>query len=623
MTSRSGRRATRADQPDRARVRDLLRLAAEHRLAVTLAIVLTLIGSAVGLTQPLLAKQVIDSAGRGEQLWMLMLGLAALFVGQAVVNAFGRFLLERTGEGVVLGLRRRLTARLLRLRMSAYDDHRLGDLISRVSTDTTVLRDVVAQSFVELVAGGLTAIATVVLMLWIDPALFAMVALTVAVAAVIVASLLARIRAASEHAQGSVGAMTADLERALGAIRTVRASRAEAREAQRIGELAESAYGAGVRTAKLASLMSPAVELAVHGSFLVVLLVGGMRVAAGSASLGELVAFLLYATYLVVPLAEVLQATGTLAKGMGALQRIHGALALPLEDEDEGVTSDRPDLLPRQTDPGDTAQVPAMEFRDVWFRYRDQLVLQGVSFTLPPRSKTALVGISGAGKSTIFALIERFQDPERGTILFDGQPFDALGRDECRARIALVDQNTPVLFGTLRDNLVYAAPQATDAEIEDVIELVNLNELIDRLPHGLATQVGERGNTLSGGERQRVAIGRALLTRPALLLLDEPTSQLDAINEAALARTVAGMTKNCALLVIAHRISTVRDADQILLLDRGAVIATGTHQELISTSALYHDLAVSQLVSGTASELAAPTGDVAVGGSLRHAGHHR
>jgi ATP-binding cassette subfamily B protein/ATP-binding cassette subfamily C protein len=559
---------------------------------MTIAIVLTLLGSALGLAQPLLAKRAVEAAGAGTRVWPVMVGLALLFVGQAAVGSVSRYLQERTGEGIVLGLRRRLIARLLRLRMTSYDEHRAGDLISRVSSDATLLRDVVAQSFVDLVAGGLTAVAAVVLMIWIDPVLFGLVAATVAIATAVVASLLAGIRAASERAQTSVGAMTADLDRALGAIRTVRASGAERRETERIAARAESAYVAGVRAAKLASLMSPAVELAVHGSFLLVLLIGGIRVGGGEASLGDLVAFLLYSTYLIVPLAGVFHAAGTFAKGLGALQRIREALALPLEEDGSPAA---PEPAPAPTVP--TTAGPILEFRDVWFRYTDRPVLQGVSFAIPPRSTTALVGMSGAGKSTIVSLVERFYDPDRGAILFEGRPFDRIDRSALRARIALVDQNAPVLFGTLRENLVYAAPHATAAEVDRVVELVNLTDLVERLPRGLDTPVGERGAALSGGECQRVAMARALLTRPALLLLDEPTSHLDAINEAALAHAVAAATRECALLVIAHRMSTVRHAAQILLLDDGVVVARGTHDELVGSSALYHDLAAGQFLT--------------------------
>lgn len=580
---------------DRATAAHLLRLAAEHKAAVATAIGLTIIGSGLGLVQPLLARQVIDAAGRSELATGLLLGLAALFISQAVIDAAGHFLLERTGEGIVLGLRRRLTSRLLRLRMSVYDEHRLGDLISRAGTDTTMLRNVVAQSFVDLATGALTALGAMALMLWIDPVLFGLVAVTVVVAAVVVSSLLKGLRAASERAQHSVGTMSADLERALGGVRTVRASRAEDREAARIDGRATTAYRAGVHTAKLASLMSPAVELAVQGSLLLVLLVGGMRVAGGDASLGDLVAFLLYATLLVVPLSGVFEAIGTIYKGLGALQRVRDALALPVEDD--GIAAERRPAA-RIRGNGSTPTC-ALELQDVWFGYRKQPVLQGVSFTVPHRSHVALVGRSGAGKSTIFTLIERFYDPEYGSIMLGGRHVEELGRAECRNRIALVDQNAPVLHGTLRDNLVYAAPHASDAEVDGIVDLMNLRELVDRLPQGLANQVGERGGALSGGERQRIAIARALLTRPSLLLLDEPTSNLDAINEASLGRAIDRVQRHCALLVIAHRLSTVRRADRIVLLEAGAVAATGSHEDLLERSALYHELATAQLLADT------------------------
>ncbi|MFD8495980.1 ABC transporter ATP-binding protein [Amycolatopsis sp. NPDC059657] len=567
----------------RARVRDLLRLASGHGKVLAAAISLTVLASGLGLVQPLLVRDAIDTAGHRPLSWWLMAGLAGLFVLQAVVDAAGLFLLERTGEGVVLGVRRRLVAHLLRLRMRVYDEHRLGDLIARLSVDTTVLREVVAQASVQLVAGVLGGAGTVVLMLLIDPVLFLLVLATVAVAAVVVVSLLGRLRVAGEQTQRSVGAMAADLERALGAMRTVRACRAEQREERRIGVLAESACAAGVRAARLTSVMSPAVELAIRGSLLVVLLIGGTRVAAGATTLGNLVAFLLYATYLVVPLAAVLQAAGLIQKGMGAMQRVHEVAALPLED-DTGV---------RFPVPGESA-APVLEFGDVWFSYEERPVLRGVSFRVSPRSIVALIGKSGAGKSTVFSLVERFYEPASGAIRLNGADLAPMRPRECRSRIALVDQNAPVLHGSLRENLLYAAPGADDGELARVVDLVNLTELVDRLPGGLDTPVGERGNMLSGGERQRVAIARALLTRPELLLLDEPTANLDAVNELALSHAIGRISRECALLVIAHRLSTIRQAGRIVVLDEGRVVAEGTHDELVETSRLYCHLIAEQ-----------------------------
>ncbi|MGY5079682.1 ABC transporter ATP-binding protein [Streptomyces nigrescens] len=599
--------------PDRSTwgaVTTMYRLTTGHRASVVVATVLTLAGSALGLAQPLLAKNIVDAGGHGRTFWPLLALLATLFVTEAATGAVGRFVLERMGEGVVRGLRHGLIGRLLRLEMNQYHRHRTGDLISRVTTDTTLLRDVVSQALVDLVTGALAAAGAVVLMAWIDPLLLLLVALTVATAAVVVASLLKGIRAASARMQGSVGAVAAELERALGALPMVRVHRAEEREAARIGTRVDAAYDAGVRTAKLASVMSPAVELAVQGSFLLVLVIGGLRVNGHANSLGDLVAFLLYASYLVLPLSSVFRAVGLMQRGMGAYQRIAQALALPAEPEEvvehaeaaEAVERTGPGgcvvrAAPRRAERTGKGEAPALALHDVRFGYvPDRPVLNGVSFTVPRHGQVALVGRSGAGKSTIFALVARFHEPDSGTLLFDGRPAAELSRGACRARIAVVDQNTHVVHGSLRDNITYAAPDAGDAEVRRVVELARLDGVVRRLPGGLSGVLGERGNTLSAGERQRVALARALLARPALLLLDEPTSHLDAINETALTTLMKEAAQECALLVIAHRLSTVRHADRIIVLEEGRTVASGSHEELLTTSPSYRALAAGQML---------------------------
>ncbi|MFI9256834.1 ABC transporter ATP-binding protein [Streptomyces sioyaensis] len=605
--------------PDRSTwgaVATMYRLTTGHRASVVVATVLTLVGSALGLAQPLVARNIVDASGHGRTFWPLLALLATLFVTEAATGAVGRFVLERMGEGVVRGLRHSLIARLLRLEMSQYQRHRTGDLISRVTTDTTLLRDVVSQALVDLVTGALAAAGAVVLMAWIDPLLLLLIALTVATAAVVVASLLKGIRAASAHMQGSVGALAAELERALGALPMVRVHRAEDREATRIGKRVDAAYDAGVRTAKLASVMSPAVELAVQGSFLLVLVIGGLRVNGHANSLGDLVAFLLYASYLVLPLSSVFRAVGLMQRGMGAYQRIGQALGLAAEPvehvelvqspesiEPEAVERAASDVcvarvaVPRRGEPTGRGETAALALHDVRFGYvPDRPVLDGVSFTVPHHGQVALVGRSGAGKSTIFALVARFYEPDSGTLLFDGRPAAELSRGACRARIAVVDQNTHVVHGSLRDNITYAVPGASDAEVRRVVELAQLDGVVRRLPGGLSGVLGERGNTLSAGERQRVALARALLARPALLLLDEPTSHLDAINETALTTLMKEAAQECALLVIAHRLSTVRHADRIIVLEGGRTVASGSHEELLTTSASYRALAAGQML---------------------------
>ncbi|WND40447.1 ABC transporter ATP-binding protein [Streptomyces sp. BB1-1-1] len=590
-----------ASRTTRGSVASLFRLTSGHRRSITVASALTLAASALGLAQPLVAKHVVDSSARGELLWPFLLLLCGLFVAEAATGAAGRFLLDRMGEGVIRMVRHGLVSRLLRLEMREADRHRGGDLVSRVTADTTLLRDVVSQALVDLLTGCLVSAGALLLMLWLDPLLLLLVVLTVALAAAVVTTLLKGMRVASQHMQASVGAVAAELERALGALPVVRVYRAEEREERRIGERVDSAYRSGVRAAKLAAVMSSAVELAVQGSFLLVLVVGGMRVGSGGAgSLGDLVAFLLYASYLVMPLSSVFRAIGLIQRGTGACVRIDEVLALPQEPQE----AQRSTEAPGRTAPGappatPRLPAPALELTDVRFGYvPDRAVLRGASLTVPRRGLVALVGRSGAGKSTLFALVARLYEPDAGTIRFDGRPTAELSRRECRAGIALVDQNTHVLEGTLRENITYAYPGATDDDVLRVVRLTRLEHVVRRLPGGLDGRLGDRGGTLSAGERQRVALARALLARPRLLLLDEHTSHLDAVNETALIRTLNAVSRDCAVLVIAHRLATVRHADRIVVLEDGRTVAGGRHDELFASSPAYRELATAHVLGG-------------------------
>ncbi|MFD3803838.1 ABC transporter ATP-binding protein [Streptomyces sp. NPDC058619] len=569
--------------------RDLLRLLRGSGRTVGAALALTFVGTALGLLQPLLTMRLIDRVSADRAVAALGVTLAALFLVQAALEAAGQYLLDVTGESVVRRLRRGLVERLLFVRLRELDGRRAGDLLSRVGTDTTMLRDMVAGSFVQLVTVTITGVGAAGLMLWIDPVMFLVVAGTLVVAGVLVAGVMAGIRTSTEQALAGVGAMTADLERALGGIRTVRAARAEHREAERIGADIDAAFTAGVRSAKLGSVVGPAMEIAVNGSFLLVLLVGAVRVSDGSMSVSELVAFLLFATYLVMPLAGLFNALSLIQRGLGSLRRIEDVLRLPVEQDPE---DDTPVPLPG---PAASPAPPLLELRRVSFAYDDRPVLRDVSFSVPRTGLIALVGRSGAGKTTIVSLAEKFHEPDGGHVLFDGADVRGVDPRDLRARIALVEQHAPLLYGTLRDNLVYAKPGADEREIREVLRMVNLEELVERLANGLETEVGDRGFNLSGGERQRVAIARALLARPELVLLDEPTSQLDPINERELTDVLRDISRERALLVVAHRMSTVRAADRIVVLDDGRVDAEGTHEQLLAENPFYRRLTTDHL----------------------------
>ena len=564
---------------------DLLPYLRPHRRTLVVVAALAVLGSALALASPLLTREVLDGVREQRPTGTAVLLLLACVVGGALVGGVERYLLQRTAEGVVLGARTRLATHLLRLPVAEHDARRSGDLLSRVGADTTQLHAAVTSGLFQLVTGAAIVSGAVVAMLLLDPALLAVTLLSVAVAIGLVVAVSKRVRLLSTQAQARVGDMTAAVERSLGAVRTIRASSAEDREAGTVVGSASAAYDAGLAAARLSALVSPASSLAVQGSFLLVLALGGARVARGELTVADLVAFVLYLFLLVLPLAQALQAWTTLQTGLGALQRIEEVLRLPAEDSGGS--------MPVVLDPS----APLLELRDVDFAYASgPPVLSGVTFSVPRGTRTALVGPSGAGKSTVLALVERFYDVTAGSVLLGGTDVRALPRTQLRGALGYVEQEAPALAGSLRDNLRLAAPGATDAEVLAVVDAVNLRELVERAPEGLDSEVGDGGVLLSGGERQRLAIARSLLSAPPLLLLDEPTSNLDSRNEAALRAAVDAVARDRTLLVVAHRLSTVVDADQIVVLDAGRVVAVGRHDELVNTSPLYRELAAHQLL---------------------------
>jgi ABC-type multidrug transport system fused ATPase/permease subunit len=557
-----------------------------------LAAGLSLVAAAGALAQPLLVARVIDAVGSGQSLPAAVAALVLVLVAASVLGAFQEYLLQRTAEGVVLTTRRTLADRLLRLPVVEYDRRRTGDLMSRVGADTTLLRATVTSGVVDVAGSLVVGVGALIAMALVDAWLLLLTVLAVSVG-VTAAVLVSRgVRRLSRKAQEEVGAMSAAVERALSAVRTIRASGATAREVAGVGESAGRAYEAGVRVARLEAMVSPIGSIAVQGAFLAVLGVGGYRVASGSIGVADLVAFILYLFLLVMPLGRMIHAWTQLQTGLGALARIQEILALPPERDDVPERGEARLPVPRRPD-----GAPLLELDDVSFGYADgPEVLRGISFAVPAGSRVALVGPSGAGKSTILALVEGFYPVTSGVIRWAGTDVRDLPRAALRARLGYVEQEAPVLAGTIRDNLLLTRPDATDPELWAVLADVGLTELVRRSPRGLDVLVGDEGVLLSGGERQRLAIARSLLARPALLLLDEPTASLDARNEQLLRDTLAAAAADRSLLVVAHRLSTVLDSDQILVLDGGRVVARGTHQELLDESPLYRELATAQLL---------------------------
>ncbi|MBT2416897.1 ABC transporter ATP-binding protein [Streptomyces sp. ISL-22] len=576
---------TPTDQPA---WRLLLGYVRPHRWALLTGAVLSLVTGATGLLLPLVARELIDDLSHDRAITGALLLMSGLVVANAAVGALGSYVLRRTAESVVLGARRALSSYLLRLRITAVDRSEPGDLMARITSDTTLLREVTTDSLVGLGTGGLTLLATVVMMGLVDPVLLAVTLAVILVAGTVLGVIVPRINRASRQAQDAVGVMGASLERILGALRTVKASGAEHREERTLHAAAEESWRQSVRAAKWSAAAGNTAGLAMQIAFITVLAVGGARVATGAIDVGTLVAFLLYVFYLMSPIQQVVGAITQYQTGSAALARIQEALRLPAE----------PAAAPAPL-PAAGAEPAALAFEDVRFRYAEDLpyVHHGVTFAVPAQGMTAFVGPSGAGKTTVFSLIERFYDPEAGTITLDGRDLADWELPRLRSAIGYVEQDAPVLSGSLRDNLLLGNPDADGDALTRVLKTTRLDGLVARLPNGLDTLVGHRGTKLSGGERQRVAIARALLRRPRLLLLDEATSQLDAVNEAALRDTVADVARTTTVLVVAHRLSTVTMADRIVVMDAGRVRAVGTHRELVAQDPLYAELAATQFLA--------------------------
>ncbi|MGO2658645.1 ABC transporter ATP-binding protein [Mycetocola reblochoni] len=625
-----------ADDGPRATFGQLMPYLFEQKRVLVPILALSLLGALTSLAQPLLVAELIQRVQSGGVLGVIVWLLVALVVVSSLASGFEHYLLQRTGEGVVLSSRRRLVARMLHLPIAQFDARRTGDLVSRVGSDTTLLRAVLTQGLVEAVGGALTFVGALVAMLVIDPVLLGLTLLVVLVSIAVVALLAGRIRIASQRAQAKVGDLTAALERAISSVRTVRAAGATDREIAEVDGHATEAWRRGLDVARVSALVVPVAGVAMQLSLLVVLGVGGFRVAAGQLDISGLVAFIMFLFMLIMPLGQAIGAVTATSQALGALGRIQEIIDLPQETDGDAALAAA--HAGGRADPA----APAVEFRDVRFRYPHDVVrarrtepeaplaadsaapdthapapaagsatgsgagagiaadrpwvLDGVGFTVARGRRTALVGPSGAGKSTILGLIERFYDPQEGAILLDGVDIRALERTELRSRIGYVEQDAPVLAGSLRDNLLLGRADASDDECVEVLERVNLGEVLHRSADGLSTPVGEQGVLLSGGERQRLAIGRALLSTAPILLLDESTSSLDGLNEQLMRDALDAAAAERTMIVIAHRLSTVVDSDSIVVVEHGRVLGSGTHSELVETVPLYRDLARHQLL---------------------------
>lgn len=568
-----------------SRLRVLWSFARPHRRPILIALVLGLVASSMELATPLVTKAVLDALSAGGGVDGPVVALIGLLLAGAVVSYAQWRMLGTVAEDIVLDARRAMVGRFLGARVLPLVTRPTGELVTRVTSDSVLLREAASSSIVGLVNGGIVLIGTFALMAWLDLVLFGMTIGTLAIVGVGFALIAPSIATAQERAQASLADLGAGTEGTLRAIKTVKAAGAEERQRLRLLTDAERARDHGVAAVRREVLAWTVTMTGVQAAIVAVLALGAARVATGDLAVSTLVAFLLYAFGLMGPVLSLSQDATALQAGVAAAGRIRDLEAITTEESRGGAQVD--------------AHGPTV-LHEVTARYdlEGPRVLDGVSLTIPERGHVALVGPSGAGKTSILFTVLGFLEPEEGQVLVGATGYADLGHEQVRRRLAYVEQESPVVPGTIRENLLFTRPDATDAALTAVLHELRLDELVQHLPQGLDTRLSDA--SVSGGQRQRIAIARALLAEPDVLLLDEATAQVDGTTEAVVHEIIRRQAERGAVLTVAHRLSTVVDADEIVVLEHGRVSDRGTHQELLRSSALYRELVEA---------LAVPAGD--------------
>jgi subfamily B ATP-binding cassette protein MsbA len=567
--------------PSPAALHPLFERMRPHVASLVIGGIALFVSAGIGLAFPLIVRNLLDAAfirSSASALDRIALILIALFAMQGVLNYTQVWLLTSAAERVVAKLREDLFAHLVRLSPGFFTERRTGELTSRLSTDVTLLQSVMSYQVTELARQLLFLVGGIVLLTLTH---WKLTATTLAVVPFVVGIGWAfgrKLRRASTGVQDQIAEAMGTADEAFAQIRTVQSFTREAEESRRYGAHLRDVVTAAVRRASIRGMFFGVITFCAFGGVVAVLWQGGRLVLSGELTPGSLVAFLLYAVFVAAAVGSLASLFGSYQEAVGAAQRVFELLA----------------TRPTVVDPPSPAALPRpvrgeVRFEHVSFAYGAELpeVLHDVTFRIGSGEVVALVGPSGAGKTTVASLIPRFWDVSSGRIVLDGIDVRDLALADLRGAVGIVPQEPALFSGTVRDNIAYARPTASDAEVIAAARAAHALEFIERLPDGLATRVGERGVKLSGGQRQRIAIARVFLKNPAVVVLDEATSSLDSESERLVSEAMDELLRGRSTLIIAHRLSTVRRADRVVVLDHGRVVEEGPHARLLAEDGVY------------------------------------
>lgn len=578
---------SRKDETKPVKLSDFFHLLKELNLKKSLfvlGIAFSLITSVTNLALPLLTRDLVDTSRWDKFNYSTMVIIIVIFIVQLVLGTLGGYVLRYFGENVVKSLREKLWNHLLTLPISYFDEKKAGETSSRLVNDTGVIKDLIASQFPNFITGAIQLFFSLIILFVMDWQM-ALLMFTIVPFVVLILLPVGRIMARlGRRLQGATAEFNGDVSEKLSEVRLIKASNGEKFERKRGQSMIQKIFDIGVIDARVEAILQPIMTTLMMAAFAGILAFGLIRVGKGSLTSGSLVAFLLYLFNVITPVANFATFFSQIQKALGSTERIQEILQIKPE---KGLANQKTDLTNK-----------TLTAENLSFSYEPkELVLQSISFVSKPNSVIAFAGPSGGGKSTIFALVERFYQPDNGKIMIGDQNINDIDLENWRSQIGYVSQNSAIFSGTIRDNLTYGLPQnLTDEELWHGLSLAYADKFVREFPKQMETEIGERGIKLSGGQKQRLAIARAFLRNPKILMLDEATASLDSESESKVQQALDKLMVNRTTLVIAHRLATIVNADQIYFIDHGKVTGHGTHHELMKTHPLYARYVNEQMV---------------------------